>query len=70
MAIRNGLYLVVTGKTKQEIEEKLLERICVYLDIDAKNLDLDTFDADVSVTAGEEAPLDMNFTAACNIRIK
>ena len=67
--MRTTLKFVIAGKSKVEIEEKLNERISIYLGIE-KNKVEEYVDAEVFIYVGEEGPLDLTFSAECVVRIK
>jgi hypothetical protein len=67
--MRTTLSFIVTGKSKNEIEEKLNERLAVYLGVERNKVE-EHVDAEVLVFVGEEGLLDLTFSAECTVRIK
>jgi len=67
--MRTTLKFMVTGKSKVEIEEKLNERLSIYLGVEKTKVE-EYVDAEVFVFVGEEGPLDLTFSAECVVRVK
>jgi hypothetical protein len=61
--------MIVTGKSREEIESKAKERIAKYLSVTPEETEEKT-DIEFFITVGEEGPLDLTFTADCTVRIK
>jgi hypothetical protein len=67
--IRTNLRILVNGKTKEEVESNLKQRVAQYLSIDPEEVEEKT-DIEMSIFVGEEGRLDLTFTAECSVRLK
>ena len=67
--MRTSMKFSVTGKSREEIESKLRERIAKYLNVDISAVDEKT-DVEMFIYVGEEGPLQLTFVAECNVKVK
>jgi hypothetical protein len=67
--MRTHMKFIVTGKSKEELESKIKERVAKYLSTEADSVE-SMADMEMYVNVGEEGPLDLTFVAECNVRLK
>lgn len=67
--MRIHLQLYVTGKSKEEIETKLKERLANYLNVEIEEVE-EKVDIEMHVSVGEEGPMQLTFGADCRIKVK
>ncbi len=65
--IRTTLQFAVVGKSKDELESKIKERVAKYLAIDKKDVE-ELPPIDIQVTMGEEEPMNLSFAAQCIVK--
>jgi hypothetical protein len=67
--IRTNLVFNITGKSKQEIELKLKERVAKYLEVEVDDVE-EKVEIEMFIIVGEEGPLQLTFLADCKVKVK
>lgn len=67
--MRVNLTFSLSGKSRDEIESKLKERIAKYLGIDPEDVE-DHADIEMLIFVGEAGPMELTFTADCKVKVK
>jgi hypothetical protein len=67
--MRTNIVFLVTGTSKSELENKLKQRLSVFLNVEPEEVE-DLADVEMFITVGEESELQLTFTADCRVRIR
>jgi hypothetical protein len=68
--MRATITFQITGKTKEQIEGKLTERICSYFKVEDYDSIKEKVDIEMFIFCGEEGPMDLTFSADCKVKVK
>ena len=67
--MRINLTFSITGKTKEEVESKLKERVASFLQVDVDTAE-SLMDTEIFAFCNESEPMDLIFVADCRVKVK
>jgi len=67
--MRTNMSFRVAGKSQEEVEHKIRERIAAYLDVDVDSVE-EKVDIEMFVNLLEEGAMELTFISDCTVKVK
>jgi hypothetical protein len=67
--MRTNISFQVAGKSQEEVEHKIKERVAAYLEVDVDSVE-EKVDIEMFVTILEENIMELTFISDCRVKVK